>query len=97
MRITKPAAIAAAAGTFLDASSLIHLSGCAKGCANPGVAALTLVGPNRLIVRGRASDPPHGKISTAALLAGLSGLQSNLPRTLDPRDVVKSLGGQAEA
>jgi precorrin-3B synthase len=41
--------------------SLLHLSGCAKGCAHPGVAPVTLVGRGGhfdLIRNGRASDIP---------------------------------------
>jgi precorrin-3B synthase len=66
--------IALAAKPFLDAANLIHLSGCAKGCAHPGVAALTLVGPDRVVVQGRAGDTPQGAISPANLAAGLRRL-----------------------
>lgn len=41
---------------------LVHVSGCAKGCAHPGPAALTFTGRNgRYDVRrdGRAQDEPH--------------------------------------
>jgi precorrin-3B synthase len=55
--------IARAAGSFLDSSFKVHLSGCAKGCAHPGPAALTLVGPDHLIVDGRAGDTPHTTFS----------------------------------
>lgn len=40
---------------------LVHVSGCAKGCAHPAAAALTLVGTAGgidLIRGGRAGDPP---------------------------------------
>jgi precorrin-3B synthase len=40
---------------------LLHVSGCAKGCAHPGAAPATLVGlPGglALVRRGRAGDPP---------------------------------------
>jgi precorrin-3B synthase len=36
--------VAEAARTHLDSDSLIHISGCAKGCAHPGAARLTIVG-----------------------------------------------------
>src|SRR5207248_2971831 len=36
--------ISAAAKPLLDASLTVHISGCAKGCAHPGPAALTIVG-----------------------------------------------------
>jgi precorrin-3B synthase len=41
--------------------SLLHVSGCTKGCAHPGPAALTLTATPRgfdLIRRGAAADPP---------------------------------------
>jgi precorrin-3B synthase len=66
--------IAQAARPFLDGSLTIHVSGCAKGCAHPGAAALTLIGPDRLVVQGRAGDTPHGAISAAAFIAGLPRL-----------------------
>ena len=40
---------------------LLHLSGCAKGCAHPGTALVTLVaqdGSYALVRNGRAGDPP---------------------------------------
>ena len=40
----------------------LHVSGCAKGCAHPGPAALTLVGRDGafdLVRNGRAGDAPH--------------------------------------
>lgn len=46
----------------LPKGTLLHVSGCAKGCAHPGPAPLTLAatGPDRfdLIRNGRAGDPP---------------------------------------
>jgi len=66
--------IAMAAKPFLDGANLIHLSGCAKGCAHPGVAALTLVGPDRVVVQGRAGDTPQGAISPENFVAGLRRL-----------------------
>ena len=68
------AQVAEAAGPFLDGSITIHLSGCTKGCAHPGAAGLTLAGPDRLVVHGRASDAPQGRISPADFIAGLRGL-----------------------
>jgi precorrin-3B synthase len=55
-----------AAATWLAArrpagAALLHLSGCAKGCAHPGAAPLVLIGrAGRLdfLANGRASDPP---------------------------------------
>jgi precorrin-3B synthase len=67
-------AIAEAAGPFLDGSVAIHVSGCAKGCAHPGAAALTYVGPDGLVVRGRAADSADGTVSVAHFIAGLPRL-----------------------
>lgn len=57
---TRP--LARALAPHLPADMLLHVSGCAKGCAHPDAAPLTLVatGPDRfdLIRRGRAGDPP---------------------------------------
>lgn len=42
-------------------TGLLHVSGCAKGCAHPGAADLVLVATDEgfdLIRNGRASDPP---------------------------------------
>ena len=71
-------AIAQAAKPLLDGSITIHVSGCAKGCAHPGAAALTLVGPDRLVLQGRAFDAPQGRISPANLLAGFERLQTEV-------------------
>jgi precorrin-3B synthase len=67
-------AIAEVAGPFLDGSLTIHVSGCAKGCACPSAAALTLIGPNALVIQGRAGDTPHGTILSTDFIAGVSRL-----------------------
>ncbi len=56
------ATIARAAGPMLDGTRWIHLSGCAKGCASPGRAALTIVGSEAgygMITDGTAADAPE--------------------------------------
>jgi precorrin-3B synthase len=43
----------------------VHVSGCAKGCAHPGPAAITLVGTTSgvaLVRDGRAGDPAHAML-----------------------------------
>lgn len=100
-------AIAQAANLLLDGSMTLHVSGCAKGCAHPGAAALTIVGPDRLIVEGRAGDVPQGGISPSNLIAGMGRLQAEVLRfrlagehnaeamsRLGPRRVIESLGGE---
>ena len=99
--------IAQAAGRLLDGSITIHVSGCAKGCAHSGAAVLTVVGPDRLIVQGRACDTPHGRFAAANLIAHIAHLEAQAPRSdlarertadwlsrLGPRGVIESLGGE---
>jgi precorrin-3B synthase len=53
--------IAGETGDILDSSFFLHISGCAKGCAHPAEAALTLVGGEKgagLVVSGMAKDLP---------------------------------------
>ena len=53
--------IAACAEPYLDGSFKIHVSGCAKGCAHPAKAALTIVGTATgcaLVADGSARDTP---------------------------------------
>jgi precorrin-3B synthase len=53
---------------------LWHLSGCAKGCAHPGPAAVTLVGEGgrfALIRHGRPGDEPAARNLTLAEIAAL--------------------------
>jgi precorrin-3B synthase len=67
-------AISSAAADLLDGSLTVHLSGCPKGCAHPGVTALTIVGSRDgcgLVVDGSARDHPATSIAAAALPAGL--------------------------
>jgi precorrin-3B synthase len=88
-------AIAEAASPFLDGSITIHVSGCAKGCAHPGAAALTFIGPNRLVIQGRAGDVPHGTTSIADFIAGVSrlGVTRQQERSHDRSvDIVSRLG-----
>ena len=51
---------------FLDGSLTLHISGCAKGCAHPETAALTLTGaPNRLhfTFDGKPSTSPDATLA----------------------------------
>jgi len=53
--------IAAAAAPYLSDALTIHISGCAKGCAHPGAAPLTVVGTPgdcALVADGSARDAP---------------------------------------
>ncbi len=59
---------------LLDGSFTLHVSGCAKGCAHPGPAALTLVGGENdagLVVNGTAKTLPAGYVSRYDAARGL--------------------------
>lgn len=68
--------IAHAAGERLNSATVIHVSGCAKGCAHPGPAALTLVGPDHLVFDGHAGAAPQGRASATAVVDGLRALKT---------------------
>jgi precorrin-3B synthase len=68
-------AIAATAAPFLDGAFTIHVSGCAKGCAHPRAAALTVVGTPEgcaLIADGSARDIAHTVVSADELPAAIA-------------------------
>lgn len=62
--------VAAAAAPLLADRAIIHLSGCAKGCAHAGPAALTVVGTAdgcALVADGPAQATPFAAVPAAAL------------------------------
>jgi len=68
-------AIAASAAPFLGRSFTIHVSGCAKGCAHPRPAALTVVGSPEgcgLIANGAARYIPHAVVPADKLPAAVA-------------------------
>jgi precorrin-3B synthase len=68
---------------LLDGSLTIHLSGCRKGCARPGEAALTIVGAPMgygIVVNGSASSEPVAYIGKEELKFAL-GQISRVVRT----------------
>ncbi|MBN9434984.1 MAG: precorrin-3B synthase [Bosea sp.] len=70
-------AAAGAIASLLDGSLTLHLSGCAKGCAHPEPAKITLVGVDNgagLVLDGRARDAPVGIAPASVLLGGLGRL-----------------------
>lgn len=67
--------VAAALAPLLDGSVTAHLSGCAKGCAHPAPAALTLVGVEGALGEG-------GMDSAVALVR--HGMASSLPEQVIP-------------
>jgi precorrin-3B synthase len=71
-------ALATALAPYLGAGASLHVSGCAKGCAHPGISAITLVATDDgfdLVRNGSASDKPllHG-LTRESLLADPSVL-----------------------
>jgi precorrin-3B synthase len=70
--------VARAARSLVGTLNVVHLSGCSKGCAHPGPAAVTIVGPDRVVVNGRASDTPRATVSAAGLVADIERLCSKL-------------------
>jgi precorrin-3B synthase len=73
--------IAAAAAPHLDGSFKIHISGCAKGCAHPTPAALTIVGTSSgcaLIANGATRDAPFKIVTTNELPAAVAEIAGGL-------------------
>ena len=66
--------VARAARSLEGTSHVVHLSGCSKGCAHPGPAAVTIVGPDRVVVNGRAGDTPRATVSSDGLIADIERL-----------------------
>lgn len=86
------ARVAEAFRPFAVAGLAVHVSGCAKGCARPGPADLTLVGragEYAIIVGGSPGDPPQLQIPIDAALerlgrASIDGLAAAFaPAALD--------------
>jgi precorrin-3B synthase len=74
-------AIAAAAAPYLKGAFEIHVSGCAKGCAHPAPAALTIVGTEAgcaLVANGSARDTPLMSVAVTELTGKISGLIRDL-------------------
>jgi precorrin-3B synthase len=79
--------VASAAAPLLDGSLSIHLSGCAKGCAHPQEAALTIAGDRAgvsIVVNGRACDPPLGTVILDGLPSSFARLACEVERARRP-------------
>ncbi|MBM6592898.1 precorrin-3B synthase [Microvirga pudoricolor] len=82
-------AVAAGAGQLIAQGMSVHVSGCPKGCAHPGPAALTLVGSDgayEVVLHGTARDKPAIRLTREAIVdrlraaddaTGLTALLSN--------------------
>jgi precorrin-3B synthase len=67
--------VAKASAQFLGDSLSIHISGCAKGCAHPAAAALTVVGMPEgcgLIANGATHDVPFAIIPKEEVIAAIA-------------------------
>jgi precorrin-3B synthase len=91
--------VAGAAGPLLDGSLQIHISGCAKGCAYPGAAALTFVGEGGgcgLVVDGSARTMARSVFDAPSLPARLAHLAETVRAAQRPGeravDVLARLG-----
>jgi len=100
-RILAPS-IAQSAACLLDGSLTLHLSGCPKGCAHGGDAALTVVGQPGggagLVIGGSAKDAPADVIEAGALPAALAGIARRVVHARRPgeraADVLARLGAR---
>jgi precorrin-3B synthase len=73
--------IAKAAAPHLDGSFKIHISGCAKGCAHPAPAALSIVGTSSgcaLVANGSTRDAPFKIVATNELPAAVAEIARGL-------------------
>jgi precorrin-3B synthase len=71
------------AAPFLGRAFIIHVSGCAKGCAHAASAALTVVGtPDgcALVTNGTARDAPHAVVPENELSAAIARRASQKKR-----------------
>ncbi len=78
---TMAPAIAAAAAPYLEGAFEIHVSGCAKGCAHPAPAALTIVGTEAgcaVVANGSARDTPLMSVAVTELTGKIPGLIRDL-------------------
>jgi precorrin-3B synthase len=67
----------------------VHISGCAKGCAHPAAAALTIVGTERgcgVIEHGNARTVPHRFVDSADVISEVVRVTgtANAVRSLSP-------------
>jgi precorrin-3B synthase len=82
-------AVAAAAAPLLDGSLDLHLSGCPKGCAHRGAAALTIVGSAErygLVLDGDARGTACAHVAAPLLPATLARLARAVESARRPRE-----------
>ncbi|WFP73464.1 precorrin-3B synthase [Mesorhizobium sp. WSM4906] len=79
--------IATESADLFDTSITLHISGCAKGCAHPGPAALTLVGDENgagLVVDGTAKALPAGYRPGYDAARGVAGIATAIRSARHP-------------
>jgi len=79
--------VAKESADLLDTSLTLHISGCAKGCAHPGSATLTLVGDENgagLVVDGTAKALPAGYRPGYDAARGVAGIAAAIHRERHP-------------
>jgi precorrin-3B synthase len=79
-RVMAPS-IGAAAAPLVSQGLTVHVSGCAKGCAHPGPAVLTIVGTAAgcaLIAEGRAGESPERIVPMSELSQAIAGAAREL-------------------
>jgi len=67
--------IAEIAASYVSGARMIHISGCAKGCAHAADAALTVIGTPQgcaLVAGGSAHDEPFAAVATGDLPAAIA-------------------------
>jgi precorrin-3B synthase len=89
---------------LLDGSLQVHLSGCAKGCAHPSPAMLTIVGAATgyaIVVNGSSSSEPVAYIHKEDLKSALTALgklvRNNKAAGESAQQCLKRLGRDAIA
>jgi precorrin-3B synthase len=90
-------ALAGEIAPHLPASAdIVHISGCAKGCAHPRPAALTVVGTDRgcgLIEHGDPRAMPHRHVDDADIVAEIVRLAGRTPSSgHSPRHCAEGVG-----
>ena len=80
---------AAAAPLLVDGSVTLHLSGCRKGCAHSGRAAVTAVGNAGecdLVINGSARDRPVERVKPDDLARRIAVLATDISNARRPRE-----------
>ena len=80
----------AAASRWLQPGSSVHVSGCAKGCAHPAAADLTLVGNSgtyEVVLGGTARDKPVARVGIDTIVERLATTSSRIDLMHAFRDI----------